>query len=76
MDIYATGGYTHQQALDEPHLLQHATALGLELPPFRHALATHVYAERVREDFTSGVRSGVNGTPSFFINGARHDGSY
>ena len=34
------------------------------------------YAERVHEDFMSGVRSGVNGTPTFYINGARHDDSY
>jgi protein-disulfide isomerase len=33
-------------------------------------------AHRVREDFMSGVRSGVNGTPTFFINGVRHDGSW
>ncbi|WP_171898185.1 DsbA family protein [Rhizobium leguminosarum] len=32
--------------------------------------------EKVREDFIGGVRSGVNGTPTFFINGARHDGPY
>jgi protein-disulfide isomerase len=30
----------------------------------------------VREDFLSGVRSGVNGTPTFFVNGVRHDGGY
>jgi protein-disulfide isomerase len=30
----------------------------------------------VKGDFLGGVRSGVNGTPSFFINGRRHDGSY
>jgi protein-disulfide isomerase len=30
----------------------------------------------VREDFRSGVKSGVNGTPSFFINGERYDGSW
>jgi len=30
----------------------------------------------IREDFSGGVRSGVNGTPTFFINGERHDGSY
>ena len=35
-----------------------------------------MHAERVREDFMSGVRSGVNGTPTFFINGARHDDWY
>jgi protein-disulfide isomerase len=39
-------------------------------------MESHHYAERVRADFSSGVRSGVNGTPSFFINGARHDGPF
>ena len=66
--------YTHQHALDEPHLLQYAAALDLEPTRFRHALATHAYAGRVREDFTSGVRSGVNGTPAFFIESIRYDG--
>jgi protein-disulfide isomerase len=32
--------------------------------------------DRIRQDFLSSVRSGVNGTPTFFINGVRHDGSY
>ena len=39
-------------------------------------MAEHVHAPRVREDFVSGVRSGVNGTPTFFINGKRHDGPF
>jgi protein-disulfide isomerase len=34
------------------------------------------HAPKIREDFRSGVRSGVNGTPTFFINGVRHDGGY
>jgi protein-disulfide isomerase len=42
----------------------------------KRAFAQHAYLDRVREDFMSGVRSGVNGTPTFFINGLRHDGSY
>ena len=42
----------------------------------RADLETHKYAARVREDFMSGVRSGVNGTPTFFINGVRHDDSW
>ncbi len=42
----------------------------------KHALAQHAYLNRVREDFMSGVRSGVDGTPTLFINGLRHDGSY
>jgi protein-disulfide isomerase len=63
--------YGHQNALDDQHLAQYATLLGVQ-----RALAQHAYSERVREDFMSGVRSGVNGTPTFFINGVRHDGSY
>jgi protein-disulfide isomerase len=39
-------------------------------------VADRVYEPRVREDFMSGVRSGVNGTPTFFINGIRHDGPW
>ncbi len=48
---------------------------GLDVEPFDKELAEHVHAARVHEDFMSGVRSGVNGTPSFYINGARHDDS-
>ena len=43
---------------------------------FDEELAKHVHADRVHEDFMSGVRSGVNGTPTFYINGVRHDDSY
>jgi len=68
--------FEHQRALDEPHLVQYATAIGLDVARFEMDMAAHTYADRVREDFISGVRSGVNGTPTFFINGQRHDGSY
>ena len=36
-------------------------------------MQSHTFLPRVKEDFQSGVRSGVNGTPTFFINGVRHD---
>jgi protein-disulfide isomerase len=39
-------------------------------------LLDNAYADRVREDFMSVVRSGVNGTPTFYVNGKRHDSSY
>ena len=52
-------------------------ALGLDLERFAAELRGQAHARpRVREDFLSGVRSGVNGTPTFFINGVRHDGGY
>jgi protein-disulfide isomerase len=68
--------YANQDALDDPNLAEYATSLGVAPAVIRRALLTHAYQERIREDFLSGVRSGVNGTPTFFINGARHDGSY
>lgn len=66
--------YTHQHALDGAHLVAYAIALGLDPTSFRHALEGRSYEKRVREDFLSGVRSGVNGTPTFFIEGVRYDG--
>ncbi len=68
--------YEHQQQLTGEHLHAYAQALGLDLKRFDQDLADNVFAPRVREDFMSGVRSGVNGTPTFFINGVRYDGSH
>jgi len=68
--------FENQQALDDVHLVRYAAALKLDVDRFERELAEHLYAKRVREDFLSGVRSGVNGTPTFFINGVRHDDSY
>ena len=68
--------YEHQQALDDNHLEKYAGKLGLDITQFNHDMASHVYAQRVREDFLSGVRSGVNGTPTFYINGIRYNRSW
>jgi protein-disulfide isomerase len=68
--------YENQQALEDPSLAEYASLVGLPAAEIKRALAQHVYVERVREDFLSGVRSGVNGTPTFFLNGVRHDGGY
>jgi protein-disulfide isomerase len=68
--------FEHQQALTDRHLLEYAAAIGLDQTRFREELGGRVHAARVREDFRSGVRSGVNGTPTFFINGYRHDGPW
>jgi protein-disulfide isomerase len=68
--------YENQQRLEPPDLLGYAETLGLDLDRFAAELESHVHEPRVREDFMSGIRSGVNGTPTFFINGVRHNGSY
>jgi protein-disulfide isomerase len=59
-----------------PLIFTLAEATGLSPASLRSALARGDYAPKVRSDFMGGVRSGVNGTPTFFINGRRHDGSY
>jgi protein-disulfide isomerase len=68
--------YEHQQALDDKHLEKYAKILELDKYRFKNDMFNHVYAGRVREDFLSGVRSGVNGTPCFYINGLRYDKSW
>jgi len=68
--------YANQQLLDPAHLVGFAEELSLDTVKFVRELRDHVHHEHVREDFTSGVRSGVNGTPAFFINGFRYDGSW
>jgi protein-disulfide isomerase len=68
--------FERQDALEDENLIAYAAELGLDLDRFQVELAQNAHAGRVREDFLSGVRSGVNGTPTFFINGRRHDGNW
>jgi protein-disulfide isomerase len=67
--------YENQASLgDEAFFEKYEKKLKLDMPKLEHDVAQHVYASRVQEDFMSGVRSGVNGTPTFFVNGERYDG--
>ena len=66
--------YANRHRLDDASLILHAESVGLDIDVFHDDLATHRHMPKVRDDFTSGVRSGVNGTPTFFVNGIRHEG--
>ncbi len=68
--------FQHGEELEPASLVEYAEAIGLDIPRFESELAAEKYAARVQEDLASGVRSGVNGTPTFFINGKRHNGGY
>jgi protein-disulfide isomerase len=70
------GIYENQDRLGLPLLFALARSLGLSGLELQSALASGEYESKVKADFLGGVRSGVNGTPSFFINGERHDGTY
>jgi protein-disulfide isomerase len=68
--------FENQRALEDQQLVQYALELGLDARAFTNDLDQERFAPRVREDFMSGIKSGVNGTPTFFINGLRYDGDY
>jgi protein-disulfide isomerase len=68
--------YENQPRLSDALLHELAQQLHLAPAQLRHALETKEFQPRVKADFSGGVRSGVNGTPTFFINGQRHDGAY
>jgi protein-disulfide isomerase len=68
--------FENQAALTDEDLVLYAAGLGLDVNRFQRELLAGVHIPRIREDFLGGVRSGVNGTPTFFINGRRHDGGH
>ena len=65
--------FENQPQLGPNLIVVGAQELELDMQRFMNELGGRVYRERVQEDFLGGVRSGVNGTPSFFINGLRYD---
>jgi protein-disulfide isomerase len=68
--------FAHQRALTDRHLQEYASAIGIDVVRFREELSEQRHAPHVHDDFLSGVRSGVNGTPTFFINGVRYDDTW
>ena len=67
--------YENQGALDDEALVGYARSLGLDDARLAREIRDGEHTARVREDFRHGVRAGVNGTPTFFINGERYDGA-
>lgn len=65
-------GHPHQRS--EPELYGAAADLGVDPSAFAKALLSDGPRIRVQEDFRSGLHSGANGTPTFYVNGIRHEG--
>ena len=68
--------FEHPHHLKAASLRQYAGQAGLDLHRYDHDMADHVYLQRVQEHIDSGARSGVRGTPTFFVNGALQDSSF
>ena len=68
--------FENQYALSWNDLFAYAQNIKLDMRQFEADVQKDSIAERVEADFESGIRSGVNGTPSFFINGEKYEGSW
>jgi protein-disulfide isomerase len=66
--------YEHQNELGPNLVMTLAKRLRLDMPRFEEDLVSHRFRDHVKRDFMGGVRSGVNGTPTFFVDGVRYDG--
>ncbi len=65
--------FENQNALDDESLTAYAGEIELDVKKFDQNVQNNAFEKRIRADFTGGIESGVNGTPTFFINGARYD---
>jgi len=66
--------FEHQEALADEDLAEYAASLGLDGAEILAEIELGTYATRVREDFSGGIKSGVNGAPTFFINDVLYNG--
>jgi protein-disulfide isomerase len=65
--------YRSRHPPTEESLRRYARRLGLDVPRFDADMRDHEHVHQIREDFETGLQSGVNATPTFFVNGYRHD---
>lgn len=68
--------YENQEQLGMPMLLKLAETLNLSETDLKHTIVNKTFAPKIKKDFLGGVRSGVNGTPTFFINDQRYNGPF
>ncbi|MGK5742149.1 DsbA family protein [Micromonospora sp. URMC 103] len=68
--------FEHQDQLDPVHLSLGVEQLGLPPEEIGAEVERQAHGDRVRRDFVGGIRSGVNGTPTLFVNDVRHDGGF
>ncbi|HEX2770977.1 MAG TPA: DsbA family protein [Micromonosporaceae bacterium] len=68
--------FEHQEQLDPVHLALGAEQVGLPVDDLAGEVNSHARLDRIQRDFVSGIRSGVDATPAFFVNGVRHTGGY
>ena len=68
--------YENQRDLSDASILRYVEGVGADVDEATKAVAGGGPRQRVETDFEGAIRSGANGTPTFFVNGVRYDGSW
>jgi len=68
--------FENQRRIHETALMEYAQRIGLNISQFEKDLQNYSLVEKVENDFESGLRSGVNATPTFFIDGKKYNGNW
>ncbi len=68
--------FQNQELLEDRDILNYASKIGLDVARFEKDFGKDEYYRKVEDDYKSGVRKGVTGTPKFFINGKKYDGNW
>jgi protein-disulfide isomerase len=68
--------YRNQLYLGKYYLLSYAIDIGLDIDRFENDLQSDALALKIRADLEGGEKSGVTGTPNFYINGQKYEGDW
>lgn len=68
--------FENQRSLEDASIIRYAESIDLDMKRFEHDIQQKANIDKVHNDFESGMRSGVNRTPTFFINGKKYDGDW
>jgi len=68
--------FENQDALSDTDLIRYAGEIGLDVEKFESMFSNSKYEGKIEKELEGGLRSGVNGTPSFFVNGKKYEGDY
>ena len=68
--------FEHQEVLDDRHLLEYARIVGLDVERVKREISEHTYVPIINKSLKNGIKSGVEGTPTFFLNGVRYEDSW
>ena len=68
--------FENQKMLDDNHLFEYARQIGLDMKQFENDFENNKFFSKVESDYQTGIRHGVEGTPTFFINGKLFEGNW